>query len=204
MGRLLTWALTLWVINLFILGPVVISIVKDSGATHMIDPKNLPWLLAIVWAPIVEELLFRFGLRRPLQALWVVPFICLALWHGPGWVQSIMITAAILLAIQSTRQVPRLSTRGIRFLRHYCHFFPWVLHLSVLGFAALHLLNFTYTDVQWLTLPLIVLPQWLAGMVMAWVRVTRTFADAMLLHALYNFGPLLGAWFVISNGWSNG
>jgi hypothetical protein len=203
-GRLFAWGLTLWVINLFILGPIVVGVVKDMGADPLLDPKNLPWLLAIVWAPIVEELLFRFGLRRPVQALWVVPLLCLAIWHGPGWVQSIMIAVAILLAVQSTRQVKFLSARGFRGLRQYRYYFPWVMHLALLGFAGLHLLNFKFTDINWLMLPLLVIPQWLAGLVMSWVRVTRSLADAMWLHALYNFGPLLVAWVVISMGWSNG
>lgn len=203
--RLLAWALSLWVINLFVIGPIVISVVQETGATHLLDPKKLPWLLAVVWAPIVEELLFRFGLRRPVQIIWLIPLVCLALWHGPGWVQSIMITAAILLAIQSTRPVHTLviSSKSYRFLRTYRYYFGWVLHLSVMGFAGLHILNFKFEDINWLVLPIIVLPQWLAGMVMAWVRVSRSFADAMLLHALYNFGPLFAAWVVISNGWGN-
>jgi hypothetical protein len=203
-GRLFAWALALWVINLFILGPIVVSIVKDMGADSLLDPKKLPWLLAIVWAPIVEEILFRFGLRRPAQALWVLPLICLAIWHGLGWVQSIMIALTILLAMQSTRQVRHLSARRFRLLRQYRHYFPWVMHLSLIGFAGLHLLNFKFTDINWLLLPLLVMPQWLAGLVMSWVRVTRSLADAICLHALYNFGPLLAAWVVISMGGSNG
>jgi hypothetical protein len=115
-----------------------------------------------------------------------------------------MIALTILLAMQSTRQVRHLSARRFRLLRQYRHYFPWVMHLSLIGFAGLHLLNFKFTDINWLLLPLLVMPQWLAGLVMSWVRVTRSLADAICLHALYNFGPLLAAWVVISMGGSNG
>ena len=40
----------------------------------------------------------------------------------------------------------------------------------------------------------LVLPQWVTGQVLAWMRVERGIGAAMLLHALFNAGPLAVVW----------
>ncbi|EWM45692.1 CAAX protease self-immunity family protein [Bordetella holmesii 70147] len=83
-SRLLAWASLLWLFNLVVLGPIAVGAATLGGAQHRMDPDNIPWLAAVIWAPLVEELLFRYGLRRPLQALWVIPVVLPALIWGPN------------------------------------------------------------------------------------------------------------------------
>ena len=195
--RMLAWAGILWVINLFLFGPLVVSVAQQAGATHRVDPHNLPWLLALIWAPLVEEMLFRFGLRRPGIALWLVPLMVLALWQGPGFFQAAIFLVGAWLVMRATRQthVPGPSARV--WLRLYRYYFGWVLHLSVLAFAFLHIHNFTATDLSWWMYPVLVLPQWFTGLVLAWLRVMRGIGAAILLHALFNAGPLMLAWLLL-------
>ncbi len=194
LGRLLAWAGILWAINIFIFGPIVMSVANQAGASHRVDPENLPWLLALVWAPLVEEILFRYGLRRPAMALWLIPLLVLALWQGVGSAQSMMFVVAVLLIYQLTRQA-RVPSRYARpWLRLYRHWFGWVFHVSVAAFAVLHIYNFTLTSVAWWMYPLLVLPQWFTGLVLGWIRVNRGIGTAIILHALFNFGPLMVAW----------
>jgi hypothetical protein len=192
--RLLGWAAVLWGINLFLFGPIVMSVARQASATHAIDPSNLPWLLALVWAPIVEEMLFRYGLRRPAMALWIVPVMVLALWIGPGVAQTLMfgVSALAVYRVTSTPHMPSASAR--HWLRFYRRWFWLVFHLSVISFAALHLYNFTFETVQWWMLLVLILPQWFTGLVLGWIRVMRGIGAAMALHALFNFGPLMAAW----------
>ncbi len=192
--RLLGWAAILWGINLFLFGPIVISISKQAGATHAVDPANLPWLLALVWAPLVEEMLFRYGLRRPGIALWLVPLMVLALWLKPGVGQSLIFALVILALYRVTSANPMPGLMARQWLRLYRRWFWLVFHLSVLMFASLHLFNFTFTSAQWWMLPALILPQWFTGLVLGWIRVMRGIGAAMLLHALFNFGPLMAAW----------
>lgn len=197
-GRLLAWAAILWGINLFLFGPIVVSVAKQAGATHAVDPSNLPWLLALVWAPLVEEMLFRYGLRRPGIALWLVPLMVYALWLGPGVGQTIVFGIAALTIYRITVTNPMPGVRARQWLRLYRQWFWLVFHVSVLIFAALHLYNFSFESVQWWMLPLLMLPQWFTGMVLGWMRVMRGIGAAILLHALFNFGPLMLAWLVMS------
>src|SRR5690606_41616767 len=60
----LQWALLMWAINLLFFGPIAVLAAGMGGATHRLDIENIPWLTALLWAPIAEELVFRYGLRR--------------------------------------------------------------------------------------------------------------------------------------------
>src|SRR3546814_19916673 len=64
----------------------------------------------------------------------------------------------------------------------YRRIFPWVFHVASLLFAAVHLYNFTLQGTPWWLFPLLVLPQWLTGMVLGWLRVKRGIGASMLLH----------------------
>src|SRR5690606_22462690 len=48
----------------------------------------------------------------------------------------------------------------------------------------------------WL-LPLLVLPQWVTGLVLGWQRVRHGIGAALVLHALFHGGPLLLVWLVL-------
>lgn len=192
--RLLGWAAALWGINLFLFGPIVVSVAKQAGATHMIDPANLPWLVALVWAPLIEEMLFRYGLRRPVIALWLVPLMVFALWLRPGVAQSVIFGLALVALYRVTSGNPMPKVHARIWLRAYRRWFWLVFHVSVLCFAALHLYNFTFESVQWWMYVMLMLPQWFTGMVLGWIRVMRGIGAAILLHALFNFGPLMAAW----------
>ena len=194
-GRVLAWAALLWVINLFVLGPIAVAAAGAGGAMHRLDPSNLPWLAAIVWAPLVEEMLFRYGLRRPLQALWLVPLMVAVVINGPKtWVIATA-TALVLLAGWGLRDAPaRLRGWNTRWRRFYIRHFFWVFHLSALSFAAVHLSNFKFSAMPWWLMPMLVLPQYLTGLVLGWMRVRRGIGAAVLLHAMFNAGPILLIW----------
>ena len=79
-------------------------------------------------------------------------------------------------------------------LRRYRVAFPYVFHLVALAFAAVHIKNFIFIEVQWWMMVVLVAPQWLTGLVLGWIRVQRGVGSAMLLHGVFNAGPLLLVW----------
>lgn len=194
---LLKWAGALWFLNMFLFGPLVIGVAQSAGASHAVNPAKLPWLLAIVWAPLVEEMLFRFGLRRPVIALWLIPLMIIALWHGPGLVQGVMFAMGIYLIYRMTRSTAIPGVRARQWLKRYRSQFWWVFHLATILFAGLHIKNFTFSAFEWWMLPVLVLPQWITGLVLGWMRVMHGIGAAILLHAIFNFGPLLFVWLTL-------
>lgn len=193
----LKWATTLWIINLFVIGPLVLMVATKSGATHAINPKALPWFLAIFWAPFFEEMLFRYGLRRPATIIWLLPLLVLGIWQGAGWVQVMLFVMALFLVFRTAKQTVMPSPRARRWLRMYRAQFWWIFHLATLLFAAVHLSNFTFSSVQWWMLPALVLPQWVTGLVLGWFRVMKGIGPAILLHSLFNAGPMVLVWWMM-------
>ena len=192
------WALLLWAINLAFLGPIAVYAAMKGGAVHRLDIHDLPWLQALLWAPIVEELVFRYGLRRPGQALWMVPACVAVLFTGPTWAGLLLLIGALVLCWGPfLRPGPRPRPLPWRWRRRYLRWFPFVFHVSSLLFAAVHLNNFSLHQTPVWLMPLLVLPQWLTGLVLAWQRVQRGIGASMLLHGLFNGGPLLLVWIVL-------
>ncbi|MBB5215228.1 hypothetical protein HNQ49_001908 [Parapusillimonas granuli] len=198
-GRLLKWALFLWLVNLIFLGPIAVAAAGVGGATHRLSLDHLPWLQALLWAPIVEELVFRYGLRRLGQAWWLVPAAVAAMFMGPKWPGVLMLAGIVAVCWLPYLAAPPGTCRPLpwRYRQAYRGVFPWVFHLGSMLFAAVHLYNFNLHQTPPWLLPLLVLPQWLTGLVLGWLRVRRGIGASMLLHALFNGGPLLVVWLVI-------
>jgi membrane protease YdiL (CAAX protease family) len=276
--RLLQWACFLWCVNLFFFGPIAVTAAGLGGAAHRLNIENIPWMQALVWAPLVEELVFRYGLRHPAQARWQVPAAIVAMLYGPRLWTVWLIAAVLLLcwlpylrgparraaagapagppsgsiagliggstigvATEPAVEPTSGSTAGptteamlgeapgavagapaetparpsakaglleglLRRARtpmswrnrlRYRRCFPWVFHLAMLAFAAVHLHNFSMPHTPYWLMPLLVLPQWMTGLVLGWMRTRRGIGASMLLHALFNSGPLLVVWIIL-------
>lgn len=204
LGRLLKWALFLWAVNLIFLGPIAVAAATAAGAQHRLNIHAIPWLQALIWAPLVEELVFRYSLRRIAHAVWVVPLSVGIMLTGPTTTAVLFLMAVLLVCWSSGLSRSRFLLsraspgRSWAVRRHYRRWFPWVFHIANLAFAAVHLHNFNMTQTAVWLLPLLVLPQWLTGMVLGWLRVRRGIGAAMLLHGLFNGGPLLLVWLILT------
>ncbi|MFV0284160.1 MAG: type II CAAX prenyl endopeptidase Rce1 family protein [Castellaniella sp.] len=194
--RLAHWAVLLWLVNLFVFAPMALSAADATGAQHRLDLQNLPWMTALIWAPIIEEFTFRYALRRPAMLWWFVPFMASILAQGAGAASGLMAAAAVLLALAPAWYPAghrwhagwRLSWRGRRLARRA---YPWLFHAVALIFAAVHLFNFRFNGMSLVLLPLLVLPQWVTGLVLGWMRVRRGIGASIVLHAFFNSGPLV-------------
>ncbi|HUH60617.1 MAG TPA: CPBP family glutamic-type intramembrane protease [Candidimonas sp.] len=196
---LLKWACFLWAINLVFLGPIAVFAAGAGGATHRMDINHIPWLHALLWAPVVEELVFRYGLRRPGLSWWLVPAAVGAMLLGPK-ASGIALVAGILVAAWTPVLAGAACARqplAWRYRLLYRRWFPWFFQLATLAFAGVHLYNFNLHQTPIWLMPLLVLPQWLTGLVLGWLRVKRGIGASMLLHGLFNGGPLLVVWFVL-------
>lgn len=191
-GRLLAWAAVLWVINVLLFGPLAISVAQQLGAEHRLDPEHVPVLIAVAWAPMVEELLFRYGLRRPKQALWMCPLaVVLVLWPTRPWTWALLACALLLACLSLRRGRKALGHWASEWRREYVRRYGLIYHLVSLTFAAVHLHNFTFDKTTFWLLPFLVLPQWVTGLVLGWMRTRRGIGASMLLHSVFNGGPVV-------------
>ncbi|MBP6018475.1 MAG: CPBP family intramembrane metalloprotease [Burkholderiaceae bacterium] len=197
--RLLQWAGLLWTLNLIFLGPIAVMAAGAGGAQHRLNLDAIPWLMALLWAPLVEELMFRYSLRRVAHALWMLPAAAVVMFSGPGWSTGLLLLAVLLMCWRpgAGRPFAQRQGRTWRLLLNYRRVFPWVFHGASLAFAGIHLVNFNLHQMAWWLMPLLVLPQWLTGLVLGWLRVRRGIGASVLLHAIFNGGPLLVVWMIL-------
>lgn len=193
--RILRWVALLWAINLLVLGPLAAGAAFFSGAGHRFNPADLPWFLALVWAPVVEELMFRYGMRRPGAALWLLPAFILVVHSGSTLAVGLVL--AVSLALVASGRLPGVRW-SFRLNRRYRDLFPWVFHALTVAFAVLHLLNFQLGSAPWWLLPVMVLPQWVTGLVLGWLRVRGGIGASILAHSIFNAGPLVLVWLLMS------
>lgn len=189
--RLLQWAVFLWLINMTVFGPLAALIATSSGTEHKLDLNNIPWKQAVIWAPLAEEMVFRYLLRRPSQFFWLLPVVVWCLFTGP---QTLTIAAlAVIVLLLFVR--PSIGRVGFVWPRRwnlfYARYFGWVFYGSTVLFAALHLYNFKFDQISFLILPFLILPQFFTGLVLAWLRVRRGIGASIILHAVFNAGPIL-------------
>ncbi len=198
-SRMLAWVGMLWVVNLFVLAPLALSAAESSGAQHRIDPDHIPWLMAVLWAPLAEEMMFRYSLRYPRALLWVLPVMMMVVFSGPSLLSgaAFVLVLALLSIMHARGFTSNEEALPWRIRRLYVQWFPWIFHLSVLAFAFVHLNNFKLNNAPWWLLPVMVLPQWMTGLVLAWMRVRSGIATSMLMHMMFNGGPLLLIWLML-------
>jgi len=200
---LLAWLLFLWGVSILILGPVIAWAAAASGAEHRLaETVGIPVVLATVVAPVAEELVFRYLLRRLALALcllplglllaWVVAWLSMLRWLGAALGLAMVVVVSCRVMHGAARR-GRLGLWGWRWRRVYVRYFAWVFHGCALSFAVTHLLNYQFSGALWLA-PLMILPQWLSGLVLGWMRVCRSLGSAIALHACFNSGPVLLAW----------
>lgn len=197
--RLVQWALLMWAVNLLFLGPIAVMAAGLGGATHRLDLENIPWMTALLWAPITEELVFRWGLRRVKHLWWLLPLAVAAMLSGPTFTGGLMLAAFLMLAwVPYAAAWPNArQALAWKWRRLHVNWFPWLFHASSLVFSGVHLYNFNLGQTPIWLLPLLVLPQWTTGMLLGWLRVRRGIGASILLHAIFNGGPLLLVWLVL-------
>lgn len=65
-------------------------------------------------------------------------------------------------------------------------YFSWAFYISVVTFGLVHLFNFEAFDSFFWLAPILVLPQLIAGVFLAFIRVRMGLLYSILMHAAYN------------------
>lgn len=196
---ILFWSFFLWLINLSLLGPLSSVIASRFSANFRPDICFLSWFRTIFFAPVVEEMLFRYNLRYPKKALWTLPVIAALSLNDTRCLSFIIIGLTVigikeLYFFQSSAQ----SNWDIRLSRCYRNHFGLIFHGVALVFAAIHLNNFELHTSPYWAMPILVLPQWFTGLVLGWIRVNRGIGVSIVLHMFFNGGIVMLTKFVPS------
>lgn len=196
---LVRWAFLLWFLNIFLLGPVACGVANIIGVKHKIE-SSISLFLAIVWAPIIEEMLFRYWMVSSIHVLLVIPFFIFILFMGPSFFTISLLS--ILLVVCFFIDNFFYSYRNSVIVK--CDCFTALFHASNIIFSSLHICNFVfYSFNNWYLFPLLVLPQWCTGLVLGWIRLTKGIIPSIVLHSIFNAAPAIIMWLFLRNQSSN-
>lgn len=151
------------------------------------------FFLAVIVAPIFEEFIFRYYLTKPYVLIYGVVLLAIALiFYGRSEdyislsvaVFSVLLLTGILLFI--------IFNPGVydKFVAFYRLQFAYVFYLSAVIFAFIHIFNFNAV-MPWYYTPVLVLPQFIIGLFLAYVRIRNSIYHSILIHALNNSIPML-------------
>lgn len=194
----MSFAAAMLLFNLALAALVLSPLAALTGAQELL-PSRMTWrlaLLAVVFAPVYEELLLRAGLRRSDYTLFFGPPLMLfGSTRGDTWnliAAGLGVIALLAYALHRRwlhRHGPARIAAGRRFVRHY----PLVFWSYAIAFALLHLGNYRLESAHtWLLLPM-VLPQLLVGSIAGYLRLRDGLRSSWLLHLLNN-AVAVGLW----------
>ncbi|PWK28572.1 CAAX prenyl protease-like protein [Arcicella aurantiaca] len=168
---------------------LVIFITKKlTGAESVAWDKNWTnYLMIVAFAPIFEELTFRYALRCSKTAIAVM--ILMVVWLIVKFtVKSNQDIAFIVGITFSLIPVIRLAIKPFdnQLEKQWIRFFPFIFHFSAIIFGLMHLTNFEHINNYFLAIPL-VCSQFVSGYVLGFVRMKFGLFYSMGLHAVWNF-----------------
>ncbi|MBC3869404.1 CPBP family glutamic-type intramembrane protease [Undibacterium oligocarboniphilum] len=157
------------------------------------DEEPLSFLFfvtAVGIAPVMEELIFRAGLRQAAYTLFIGPPL-IASMIGSWPLVLTLGGFGTLCAIIDRLWQHRLSAGELRLLklrrgRRFLHRYPLIFWIYAIGFGLTHIHHFSADGWLVLALPLAVLAQTFAGVALGYLRLRYGLVHSMLLHALYN------------------
>jgi membrane protease YdiL (CAAX protease family) len=138
---------------------------KDHAAIKLIE--SMPFFAVLVFgvliAPISEELVFRLPLRYKYNV----------------FVKFIMLMAKL----SSKRKQVRIR---LFFTKNWNKYYGLHFYFITALFAIIHIFNYKYSVNILIFAPLLVLPQFIAGMALGYIRLKYNFFLGILFHATYN------------------
>lgn len=165
-----------------------IEIPETALASTEITPGII--FAVILVAPVIEEILFRSWLSGRPRYLIAFPILLVAgltavmlAANNTGENAEVSLSFAIIVgALLSLIMFGVLWRRPP--MRWFRTLFPAMFWLSTIVFACIHLANFS--EGKWMTLLPLVLPQFILGALLGYLRVNYGLLTAIALHMIHN------------------
>ncbi|MBU0695311.1 MAG: CPBP family intramembrane metalloprotease [Bacteroidetes bacterium] len=154
------------------------------------EQKGFLFLMVVVVAPILEELIFRFQLKN-FSFGFVCYFIVISYLLSLVLETRILIITMPILAVVLISIYFSISFKKLNKLIFIKRFFPFHFYLTAICFGLVHLSNFSNPFEYGFPVILLVMPQLFAGLILGYVRMRFGLSKSMMMHAAYNLIPAL-------------
>lgn len=156
--------------------------------------NGIAFLAAVFLAPLVEEVLFRAGLRCPVFSLGVTPVVTTIFLISSG--QGLLISAiffAIVILLVSAHWSLFFGVLHTQFEELHSQKFRMVFWANCLYFACAHLNNFKLSGWNVMLFWLVIAPQFVFAIVFSYLRLRNGVKCAILSHMTINLVALVAA-----------
>ncbi len=192
-GASLRGVAALFGLHLLVMAGLIGAALLAYGAGLSPDNFTMPKMsagmllvLAVIFAPVMEEIAFRSWLSGPggwLRLWGGIAIVALAIYL---WNSNLVepVSAAMLCALALITLIlvaPRIDASRLR--SWFARFFPALYWLSALAFGLMHLSNYSEPELSTL---LWVVPQSWMGLLLGYARVRWGMWANIAMHALHN------------------
>lgn len=148
-------------------------------------------LVGLITAPLLEELVFRAGLRSPTYTLFIGPIlICLVIVLNWQFVLVFALLAGIFALCWHSPDLFQKHEKGFNLAIHrgrqFINNYPKVFYLYAVAFAFIHLVNFSINTGSGFFIIFLLIPQLISGLCMAYIRLRDGLGYAITLHSAHN------------------
>lgn len=146
-------------------------------------------IVSAILAPLMEEITFRLGLKFSLRRLALSLSFGVVMLAGMIFTSfiaeiGVLLGAYVILFFVIYQILKYISAVTIDNI--YKKHFGLLFYFSAVTFGLIHIQNYTDLSKSWFLLPLLILPQLLAGLIFGYVRVKLGFTYALFTHIFYN------------------
>jgi len=184
------------ILGMSIISKIIDFDALDSGFDDLQNKFGI-WMmavLAIIVAPTLEELIFRYPLKHKLFLTMLLTFIDMFIIYGVlQWLgfYKLSIIAPFSLAIFSLILLAQSENLQIEWDATVDRLYPMLFLLVATIFAFVHMFNYAAGSFPWYVTPLLVFPQFVIGLVLGFVRLRIGLWGSIYMHALNNSIPML-------------
>jgi membrane protease YdiL (CAAX protease family) len=167
-----------------LVGLALWPVIGAAELQHALDAETPLRLLVlgVIVAPVLEEVLFRAGLRSLRWTLLVGPSAA-ALFAGSVRIALVLLVCGLLALGWIEARVRADPVERVRLCRAFLRRYPLVVWTWAAAFALVHVGNWwPATPVALAVTPLLVLPQFAMGLVLAHLRLGTGLTSAVALH----------------------
>ena len=170
-----------------------LHLIKELPSFELFDLKEKKILLfftVTIFAPIVEELIFRYQLKNYYVAILCYALLAIGLFYKVFIGLTLFISVVVVL-ITGTIVIVSFGTNNFKKHAVISKWFPAHFYLTAICFGLVHISNYNDPFAYGFPIILLVLPQMFIGFILGYVRMRFGLSKSMMMHAAYNLIPAL-------------
>lgn len=186
-----------WIMVSLPLAAILNAIEEAAGIHYMTPrlPRNILVGVLVIGAlgPLIEELVYRAGLRSPMFCLILVPVVAVATVAPTMTGAAITACTAVVLwalAVAARRRAALSAGARSRMAKQFIRGYPKIFHLNCYLFAIAHASTYQFAGMQASLIFILVFPLAIGAAVMGYLRLRDGLASSIMVHCLYNMAGI--------------